>query len=221
MRKTVSVIQKCFTCDKEFKVYPSDAKRGGRRNCSKSCYSKDMKQREWPSFWRTALKEEKLIRIKELYENNVIRNEVGCWEWKSVPSKQYGSIFYGKYKSLGAHQASWMIHHGDIPEGMWVLHHCDSRRCSRPDHLFLGTPKDNAHDMQNKGRKYLSKGEKNTQSKLKEEQVIEIKKQLNLDNSRKKLLELSKEYGVHYATLYDIKNNKTWKHVIINSSPSD
>jgi len=36
--------------------------------------------------------------------------------------------------------------------GMLVCHHCDNKRCINPDHLFVGTAKDNTVDMIKKGR---------------------------------------------------------------------
>ncbi|HBR21586.1 MAG TPA: hypothetical protein DD713_03315 [Nitrospiraceae bacterium] len=41
---------------------------------------------------------------------------------------------------------------GPIPEGMLVCHTCDIERCGNPEHLFLGTHKDNTQDAINKGR---------------------------------------------------------------------
>lgn len=81
----------------------------------------------------------------------------GCWEWTaSVNAGGYGCFNY-KGKVILAHRASWMIHNGEIPKGeghhgICVLHKCDNARCVNPDHLFLGTQKENIHDMEKKGR---------------------------------------------------------------------
>lgn len=77
----------------------------------------------------------------------------GCWEWAGARSNEgYGQLRNGQRGSLQAHRVSWTIHFGEIPDGMFVLHHCDNRPCVRPDHLFLGTQADNLHDMYSKGR---------------------------------------------------------------------
>lgn len=73
----------------------------------------------------------------------------GCWEW--TRSKSYAKFWDGQ-RSVFAHRKSWEIHHGPIPEGMCVCHRCDNPICVRPDHLFLGTQRDNIIDMVSKGR---------------------------------------------------------------------
>jgi hypothetical protein len=53
---------------------------------------------------------------------------------------------------MSAHRFAWLIQHGPIPDGLMVLHHCDTPLCIRGSHLFLGTAKDNSLDMAQKGR---------------------------------------------------------------------
>ena len=80
----------------------------------------------------------------------------GCWLWKNKPSGDgYGKMGIGA-KEIKAHRLSYLIHYGDIPDGLWVLHTCDVRTCVRPDHLFLGTYLDNIADMVGKNRHWMA-----------------------------------------------------------------
>jgi len=81
-----------------------------------------------------------------------IRGAGDCWEWQASKRRAYGKIRI-KCEYVPAHRVAWMLTHGEIPEGLCVLHRCDNPPCVNPDHLFLGTLKDNSQDMLRKLRR--------------------------------------------------------------------
>ncbi len=78
----------------------------------------------------------------------------GCWIWlKSLNNSGYGTVSI-KGKSAFAHRFSWEFYRGKIPSGKYVLHKCDIPSCVNPDHLFIGSQRENHIDSQEKGRRY-------------------------------------------------------------------
>lgn len=139
-----------------------------------------------------------------------------CWYWRKVTPQGYGQSYM-----LGerfAHRVSWRIHHGEIPEGMLILHKCDIRNCVNPDHLFLGTYADNHRDMVEKGRNpkgykkpgHWVRGELAGNAKLTESAVKDIRALRKAGHSG---ASLARKYGVTNGLIYSVCQGRSWKHV--------
>lgn len=75
-----------------------------------------------------------------------------CWIWIGTKTGEgYGQLKVNKERWL-AHRLSFVFAAGSIPEGMHVLHRCDTPACVNPKHLFIGTHQDNMRDRDAKGR---------------------------------------------------------------------
>jgi hypothetical protein len=71
-----------------------------------------------------------------------------CWNWTGrVDIGGYGRFSQGSGHWTKAHRASYQLYKGNIPEGLVIRHLCNNRRCVNPEHLAVGTHKDNTDDM--------------------------------------------------------------------------
>jgi HNH endonuclease len=150
-------------------------------------------------------------KTKPIFERFMENVLVGrdCWEWLGCRSVYgYGQIQVNG-KQSGAHRVSWQLFCGPIPDGLLVCHHCDNRNCVRPDHLFVGSNKDNSMDAAQKGRLSTWKrvsGERHHQAKLTVSAVSEIRcSELTQD-------ELATIYAVSQGQISRIKRGVKWKY---------
>jgi hypothetical protein len=134
--------------------------------------------------------------------------EAGCWLWtKAVNSAGYG-VFRRHGKNHYAHRAAYEAVHGTLPRGLFVCHRCDTPRCCNPSHLFAGTQSDNMADCSAKGR--TARGERSHWSKMTPDSIRAIRRRRAEGRSYS---QLRAEFGLTNATLFDIINRKSWRHV--------
>ena len=131
-----------------------------------------------------------------------------CWFWTSTLDPNG----YGKFGINGkgefAHRVAWELTNGPIPEGLCVLHNCpdgDNPRCVNPDHLWLGTKKDNSDDASKKGRLIGHQGRK-----LTEDDVREIRR-LNADGVSYR--KLARTFDVTYETISGVMSGRVYNWV--------
>ena len=149
-----------------------------------------------------------------------VRKTSGCWMWlgTSVGPMGYGAI-HRDGKNVLTHRLSWELANGPVPKGLYVLHKCDNPVCVRPDHLFLGTLKDNFEDMRQKGRwynhfahvTYTHRGEEAGTAKLTAGKVKKIR--ALRATGEWTLQKLADTFGVSKRNILFIVQRKSWAHV--------
>lgn len=126
---------------------------------------------------------------------------------------------------VGAHVLAWELAYGAVPVGLQVCHTCDTPKCVRGDHLFLGTQGDNLRDMWAKGRNGSGsvsaekrvRGETHGAARLTERQVIEMRAAYAAGGVR--LVDLAEQFNVGVSTVHDAVNGKKWKHLPLAGEP--
>ena len=148
--------------------------------------------------------------ISRFHDKYIPEPNSGCWLWiASVNSSGYGN-FQWKGRIRQANRVAWEIFTGqEAPSHLCVCHLCDNPCCVNPDHLFLGTHKENIQDCVRKGRarKNARKGEDQAQAKFSEKQIKEIIK----DTRPQK--DIAESYGCSKALVCLLKNRNRWKHL--------
>lgn len=139
--------------------------------------------------------------ITDRIDANVTRVPfAGCWLWtKSVGSHGYGQMMFADKKPRLVHRLAYEAYVGPIPEGLHVLHRCDTRSCCNPEHLFVGTAKDNMQDCKRKGR--MSKPPVGASAKTTKVNRDEAVKRYKTGDPAKKI---AADLGVHVSRVYQL-----------------
>ena len=153
--------------------------------------------------------------INKIWDYIEVKDQESCWIWtKGKANYGYGVINTSERKQFRVHRLVWSFYFGDIPDGMFVLHKCDNPPCCNPGHLFIGTQADNIRDMIRKGRRGnagvkpgTQTGEKNHNSKLTNDNVLDIRELLNSGESHSRIASM---FGVSRPTITLINTGSTW-----------
>lgn len=131
-----------------------------------------------------------------------------CWLWTGGLNRGgYGQLRVGTFGMIQAHQIAYLLKHGDIPAGMVVMHTCDVPRCCNPDHLVLGTHRQNIIDCLTKGRG----NRRGAGPRVMSPELVRSIRKRNADGEAKDAI--ARDLGINRVTVSDAVSGKTWKHV--------
>lgn len=168
----------CLYCETVFYTQPSHIARGEGKFCSRTCYGKSLQRTD-----------------EQLFLTKIQKTET-CWLWTGKRNRnEYGVTHHYKL----AHRLSWEMHFGPIPNQMSVCHKCDNPPCVNPEHLFLGTMKENMDDKVSKGRQF---------KKLTTKLVKEIREQYKPGKIRMK--DLAIKYKVSTSLISIVIRREVW-----------
>jgi len=150
-------------------------------------------------------------KISETILKKTKKTHSGCWLWIGYTENGYGITnvkVNGKYVKGRVHRIIFEDFVGPIPDGLLCCHRCDTRNCVNPEHIFLGTHKDNYEDARSKNR--IPRGEEMPQSKLTSKQVLEIRRLSKTHSTR----ELAALFGISSAShISKIIRGIKWSHI--------
>jgi hypothetical protein len=145
--------------------------------------------------------------VIDRFWSKVNKTEGGCWEWTAAKDGSGYGLFRWQRRMVRVHRVSFELVHGPIPEDLHVCHRCDNRGCVNPDHLFLGTHRDNMTDMSQKGRARTPLGEDNLQAKLTRVTVREVRQ---AEGSQR---QIAKRFGISQSQVSRIRGRRFWQHI--------
>jgi hypothetical protein len=133
-----------------------------------------------------------------------------CWNWTGTKDVNGYGVYSIKHVLYRAHRASYFFKHGSIEWDKMCCHSCDNPSCVNPDHLFLGSPKDNTQDMMRKGRwsiKSRASKDRHGMAKLSYSDVAAMSEARKNGSLVK---DLAFKFGIHPTTASNILNGRHW-----------
>lgn len=201
MRSNASIPRVCQQCGTPFTAQANRVRRGQGLFCSRHCVHLSKHRDPVLRFWK-----------------NVQKQESGCWLWTGPEGGRGYGVFWVDGRLVRAHRFSYEHHIGPIPHGLQVCHNCptgDNRLCVNPDHLFVGTQRDNVIDIYAKGRYHRrnptsARGERAGAAKLTDDQVRAIRAAYAAGEYQRVI---AARYGVRQGAVWAICARKTWRHI--------
>lgn len=137
-----------------------------------------------------------------------------CWNWLYSKNEYGYGHFYYNGKTFTASRLAWKLTNGEIPLGLEVCHICDNPACVRPQHLYLGTHKENMRESFRKKRSRIPglKGEAHYKTKLTLEQVEEIRSECT-KGVQQKFFAL--KYDLSPSAICSIVRERNWKTKVV------
>lgn len=152
----------------------------------------------------------KLTRWQNIELFGWTSNDKGCWEWNGPKSEDgYGYLIFrtnNGHQRIGAHRLSYEVHKGEIDAGLFVCHTCDNPPCINPDHLFVGTPKQNSADAVEKGR--TKRRAEHGRAKLTE---ADVQKMRSMRERGMKYRDIAQQFPVAQGQVEKICRYESWK----------
>jgi hypothetical protein len=204
-RQRLGKYQSCEHCAERFYVALSRERQSARRGakvqfCSTACMAasrvgtsiRPAQDRFWSKVERGSAQE--------------------CWEWEASRFPDGYGCFGYEGRTHHAQRIAYILAYGDFDRSLEVRHTCDNPPCCNPAHLLLGTHADNMRDMAERGRTDYPrlKGDEHSSSKLKSEQVLEIRRRAAAGESR---VDLGLEFGVTPSNISMIATRRSWRHL--------
>jgi len=134
-----------------------------------------------------------------------------CWDWTGATHPfGYGLVRNELGKLVMAHRLSYEIYIGEIQPGLCVLHKCDNPKCTNPNHLFIGTKRENMVDMIQKGRAVHAIGSLASKAILTETDVVNMRQLARNGQTHSVIASM---YKVSKSCASHAINGKSWKHI--------